>query len=456
MQAAPPVSPVRSNVTDVALLRILGVAFGLAVVIGTSIGAGILRAPGPVIALTQDGPVALLLWGLGGVFALLGAAALCELATMLPRSGGLYVFARRALGEGFGFTIGCADWFANCSAVAYGAVAGAEFTAKLIPALSSHVTAVAAGVIVSFAGLQMLGLRVSSRVQEVVSFVKAAAFFVLVAGLLLVTGDRVADGAAVAAATAPSRPYAVVLILAMQFVVIAYDGWQSATYFAGEDRDPARDLPRALLGGVLIVVAIYLLMNVALLRVLSPQTLAASTLPAADAARVLMGGRGETIITALSILSPLTLVSAVLLCAPRILYAMSVDGLILRRAAYVDRRGTPSISLAVSTAAALLMLASGGSFEAIVTVGALFTVLSYTGAFVSLLVLRAREPALARPFRAWGSPWSVGAVLLISVGLILGTVAGAPRESAIAAVVLVALYPVYRLTRRSRILVEHR
>ena len=438
-----------------ALLRILGVAFGLAVVIGTSIGAGILRAPGPVMALTQNGLVSLLLWGLGGGFALLGAAALCELATMLPRSGGLYVFARRALGEGYGFTIGCADWFANCSAVAYGAVAGAEFTAKLFPALSSHVTAVAAGVIVSFAALHMLGLRVSSRVQEAVSFVKAAAFLVLVGGLLLAAGDQVADGVAVAP-TGPSRPYAVALILAMQFVVIAYDGWQSATYFAGEDRDPARDLPRALLGGVLIIVGIYLLMNVALLRVLSPEALAASTLPAADAARVLMGGRGETIITALSILSPLTLVSAVLLCAPRILYAMSVDGLVLRRAAYVDRRGTPSIALAVSTSAALLMLASGGSFEAIVTVGALFTVVSYTGAFVALLVLRAREPALARPFRAWGAPWSTIVILLISLGLIAGTIAGAPRESMIAAVVLVALYPVYRLTRRSAVLAERR
>jgi len=430
----------------VALLRILGVAFGLAVVIGSSIGAGILRSPGPVMALAQDGSVAVLLWVLGGVFALLGAASLCELATMMPRSGGLYVFARRALGEGFGFTIGCADWFANCSAVAYGAVATAEFSAKLIPPLSSHVTAAAAAVIVSFAALQMLGLRVSSRVQEAVSFVKAAVFFALVAGLLL-AGEHVADGA-VMAATAPSRPYAVALVLAMQFVVTAYDGWQSATYFAGEDRDPTRDLPRALLGGVLIIIGIYVLMNVALLRVLSPDALAASTLPAADAARVLMGGQGETIITALSILSPLTLVSTVLLCAPRILYAMSVDGLALRRAAYVDRRGTPSIALAVSTVAALLMLESGGSFEAILTVGALFTVLSYTGAFASLLVLRAREPAAARPFRTWGAPWSTFIILITSVGLIVGTVAGAPRESAIAAIVLAAVYPAYRLTRR--------
>ena len=398
------------------------------------------------MALTEDGAVALLLWAVGGVFALLGAAALCELATMVPRSGGLYVFARRALGEGFGFTIGCADWFANCSAVAYGAVAAAEFSAKLLPTLSDRMKVVAAGVIVSFAALQMLGMRISSRIQEAVSFVKAAAFFLLVAGLL-VGGHRVSDPAT-AVATASSMPYGVALILAMQFVVIAYDGWQSATYFAGEDRDPARNLPRALLGGVLVIVAVYVLMNAALLRVLSPAALAASTLPAADAARVLMGGYGETIITALSILSPLTLVSAVLLCAPRILYAMSVDGLVLRYAAYVDRRGTPSISLAMSTAAALLMLASGASFEAIVTVGALFTVVSYTGAFVSLLVLRGREPALPRPFRAWGAPWTTGAILLASVGLIVGTVAGAPRESAIAAVVLVALYPVYRLTRR--------
>src|SRR5215212_5038252 len=117
------------------LLRILGVAFGVAVVLGTSIGVGILRSPGPVVALSGNGPRAVLLWAVGGAFALLAAAALADIATTIPRSGGLYVFAHRALGRGFGFTVGCVDWFANCTAIAYGALTVAEYTAMLAPSL---------------------------------------------------------------------------------------------------------------------------------------------------------------------------------------------------------------------------------------------------------------------------------------------------------------------------------
>lgn len=428
------------------LLRILGVAFGVAVVLGTSIGAGILRSPGPVLALVGSGPAALLLWALGGAFALLAAASLADLATTIPRSGGLYVFARRALGEGFGFMIGCADWFSNCTAVAYGALTVGEYTAKLAPSLSNHVVT-AAGVIVFFAVLQMSGMRVSSRVQQAASFVKAVAFLALIAGLLLFgTAETAVAGAGASGARLPAL---VAAVLAMQLVLSAYDGWQSATYFAGEDRDPTRNLPRSLIGGVLTVILVYLLMNIALLKVLSEASLAASTLPAADAARVLMGERGETVITFLSILSPFSLVSAVLLCAPRILYAMAADGLIPARASFVDLRGTPTIALWLSTAAALLMLSSGGTFEAIATVGACFAVVSYAGAFISLLVLRRREPDLPRPFRSWGYPWTTVLVLAGALALLAGTIVGAPVQSAIAIAAFAASYPVFRLTRKA-------
>lgn len=429
------------------LLRILGVAFGVAVVLGTSIGAGILRSPGPVVALVGSGPLALLLWAIGGLFAVLAAAALADLATTIPRSGGLYVFARRALGEGFGFTIGAADWFSNCTAIAYGAVTVGEYAGMLMPSLAPRVLPVAAAVIVFFALLQLTGMRVSSRVQELTSFVKAIAFLALIAGLLIAGAPATEPGPAAPAALVTRLPPFVSLVLAMQLVMAAYDGWQSATYFAGEDRDPTRNLPRSLLGGVVTVVGVYLLMNVALLRVLPEAVLADSTLPAADAARVLMGQQGETVITLLSLLSPFTLVSAVLLCAPRILYAMAADGLIPPRIALVDGRGTPAIALLLSTLASLVMLSSG-TFEAIATIGACFAVVSYSGAFVSLLVLRRREPELPRPFRSWGYPWTTILVLIASLGLLAGTFAGAPRQGLIAVALLAASYPAYRLAAR--------
>jgi basic amino acid/polyamine antiporter, APA family len=428
------------------LLRILGVAFGVAVVLGTSIGAGILRTPGPVAALAGGGYTAVLLWTAGGLFALLGASALADLATSIPKSGGFYVFARRALGDGFGFTIGCADWFCNCTFVAYGAVTVGEYVAMLVPSAGSYVTAVAAAVILLFAGLQMLGMRVSSRLQEVTSFIKAIAFMVLIAGILLFAEPVAADAAVTAAVR--TMPTFVSYVLALQLVLGAYDGWQSATYFAGEDRDPERNLPRALIGGVLVVMAVYVLMNIALVRVLPADTLATSTLPAADAAQRLLGDRAGLVITFLSVLSPFTLVSGVLLCAPRILYAMAADGLISRRVSFVDGGGTPVMALVLSTAASLLMLISG-SFEFIATVGAFFAVASYSGGFIALLVLRARDPERPRPFPAWGHPWSTLLVLIVSLALMGGTVAGAPRESLVAIAALGIAYPLFRLTRKN-------
>jgi APA family basic amino acid/polyamine antiporter len=427
------------------LLRILGVSFGLAVVIGSSIGAGILRTPGTVASLLGSGPLALLFWTLGGVYAVLGASALADLATTIPRSGGLYVFARRALGEGFGFTVGCADWFSNCASIAYGAVTVGEYTARLVPSLADHLIGLSAAVIVFFAALQLTGMRVSSRIQEVSSFIKAIAFLVLIGGLLLFAEPVTAGPAA--AGTTPSVPSLIAMVLTLQLVLGAYDGWQSATYFAGEDRDPARNLPRSIIGGVLIVMVVYLLMNLVLVRVLPVDVLASSTLPVADAAKTWLGERGETVVTALAILSPLSLVSAVLLCAPRILHAMGSDGLIGGRVSFVDERGTPAVALLYSTVAALAVLTTG-TFESIATVFAFFAVTSYAGAFVSLLVLRARESELARPFRSWGYPWTTAIVLAGALALLVGTIVGAPVQSAVAIAALAASYPVFRLTRR--------
>ena len=425
------------------LLRILGLAFGIAVVIGASIGTGILRTPGAVVSQVGSAPAALLAWMLGGLYALLGAACLAELSASIPRSGGFYIYARRALGDGFGFAVAWADWFTNCSAVSYGAIATSEYVGLLMPSVAGHRVAIAAGVILGFAVLQLCGMRVSSRFQEMTSFTKAVAFLVFIVVMFVVARP------ATSVAVVPSPvavPTIVAFVLALQLVIGAYDGWQSGMYFAGEHTDPVRNLPRSLVVGVLVVMAVYLLMNLVLVRVLSLGQLAGSALPVADAARAAFGERGETATTLLSILSPLTNIFAVLLCAPRILYAVASDGLVPAGAAFVDRRGTPSVALVISTAVALAFLATG-SFESIATVFAFFAVTSYAGCFVSLIALRRTEPNLLRPFKAWGYPATPLVVLAGAIGLLTGLVVGAPRQSLVALAALLASYPVYRLTR---------
>ena len=426
------------------LLRILGLAFGLAVVLGGTIGVGILRTPGAVVAQLGDGRLAILIWIIGGVYALLGASALADIVTTIPRSGGFYVFAREVLGEGAGFVIGWADWFASCTALTYSAITFSEYLGLLYPDLALLAPAPGALLIISVTLLQLGGMRLSSRVQEVTSFAKALAFLMLVG--VLFTAAPAPDNALAGGNVHRVASFAAVVI-ALQLVVGAYDGWQGAMYFAGEDTAPSRNLPRALIGGVAVVIVVYLLVNAAMLRVLPIDTLAASALPAADAAQVVLGTSGRVAIAWLAALSLVPLVSALLMTTPRVLYAMSRDGLLPPAVGSTTRHGTPAVALVITALAALALLVVR-TFDLISAVMAFFAVTGYAGTFVALLVLRHRQPDRPRPFRSWGYPGTTVAVLAGAISLLIGLMVSAPQASAIALAVMAASYPVFMLTRR--------
>ena len=200
---------------------------------------------------------------------------------MLPEAGGYYVYARRAFGDAVGFAVGWTDWITYCAVLGYVSIAIGEFTALLVPSLGGYEKAIAILTLAALVALQLAGLRVSSRFQEITTVVKFAAFLaVVVAAIVFAPGADSADRGG------PQAPSFGGLIVALQSVVITYGGWQSALYFAEEDRDPNRNLPRAMIGGVGAVIVVYLLVNVALLAVLPVGDLARSTLPAADAAQI--------------------------------------------------------------------------------------------------------------------------------------------------------------------------
>jgi APA family basic amino acid/polyamine antiporter len=425
-----------------ALLRILGVWFGLAVVVGGTIGAGVLRTPGLIMAHTGSAAMALLVWVVAGLFAMAAAACLAELAAAVPRSGGFYVFARRALGDSFGFVAGSADWLANCAAVAYVGVSAAEYLGMLVPALVPHQPLVASTSIVLAAALQLTGMRASSRLQEATSLIKAVAFGALVIALF-------ASAPAAVAAAPQSGLHLIGLVplaLSLQLAIGAYDGWQSGGYFAGEDVEPGRNLPRAMIGGVAIVILVYVLLNAAVQHVLPAAAIAGLPLPIAAAASQVFGTRGATAVTLIAIWSPLTLMSATLLCLPRILYAMGNDGLLPAALGRADRLGTPVAALLCSALTSLAFVQVGG-FESVATVFSVFAFTGYLSALVSLLVLRRREPDLPRPFRVWGAPWTVVVVMAGYLAILGGVVTGAPRDAAIAIDGLAAGYAVCCLTR---------
>lgn len=424
------------------LLRILGAGFGVAVIVGAVIGVGILRTPGEVASHIPSAPLILGMWIAGGVYALLAAASVTELGTMLPESGGYFVFARRAFGDGPGFTIGWTDWLGQTSALAYVSIAFGEFSVSLAPSLAGHETLVAIAVIAFFGFLQWSGTKTSSRVQQATSLVKAIAFLALIAACFLMRGPKTAAPAPVRA-----ESLLVAVILAVQSIIITYDGWYEALYFTEEIRDPARELPRSMIGGVVAVIVIYVLTNAALLYVLPVGELASSKLPAANAARYLFGAGGATLITALSLISLPPMLNAVMLAAPRILFAMSRTGLFPPPMSRVSRRGNPDWAVAATTALAILLI-STGSFRSLIAIASVIFVVNHFCALSALFVLRRREPALARPFRAWGYPWVTAIIAATALAIVIGSFFGDPRHALYAAGLIAASVPVYFLLRR--------
>jgi APA family basic amino acid/polyamine antiporter len=237
------------------------------------------------------------------------------------------------------------------------------------------------------------------------------------------------------------------LVLSLQSVIYTYDGWNGVVYFSEEVENPGRDIPRAMFGGVFTIIVIYLLVNVALLYVLPISQIAGQDLAAGAAAQVIFGRHGNTIFLTLTILSMLSAINAYHLMSTRVLFAISRDGLFAKRAAEVNEGGTPTVALFTSAAVALLFIVFGQTFEKVITVLAFFFVANYTLSFISVFVLRVREPEKERPYRAWGYPVTTALALIGSVLFLIGAIASDTRNSIYALILLAASYPFFRLLK---------
>jgi len=427
------------------LLRVLGVGFGLAVIIGNTIGAGIFRTPGTIAEQLPATTPFLLVWFAGGLYALLGAISLAELGTMLPRSGGQYVFSRYALGEYAGFIVGWSDWISSCGSTAAVSLLIGTFSGALFPALNGHAKAVAAVVAITFAFLQWRGIVWGSNIQNITSLLKALAFLALIGAAFLLGGN----GALAAPQTQPAPITLAAVIISLQAAIYTYDGWSGVIYFSEEVKESSRNIPRALFSGVLTITAIYLLVNLALLYVLPMSRMVGKEFAAGEAANVIFGANGDTVFRCLTIVSMLSAVNALHLMATRVVFAMSRDGLFTAKAAVVNEGGTPTTALALSLFVALMFIIFGEKFETVITVLAFFFVVDYILSFVSLFVLRFREPDKPRPYRAWGYPVTPALALIGSVLFLAGAIRADTKNSVYALVLLAVSYPVFRLVRRT-------
>jgi APA family basic amino acid/polyamine antiporter len=431
------------------LLQILGVTFAIAITVGGTIGVGILRTPGSVAATLGNTWLIIGIWTLGGIYALLGTIASAELTTSLSQAGGWYVYARRAFGEYTGFTVGWINWIAYCTGLAAIVVAMGEYGAKLMPSVYGGALTISLFVMCFLFALHWSGLRVGCRAQEIMSVVSAAGFVMLIAACFILGGRHEAVGTSPTVVAAPATVSALFITLAIAFqsVIFTYDGWYGAIYFSEECTNQGRGLPRAMIGSVLVVIAIYLLVNLALLYVLPIADIAGSQLAAADAAARVFGESSGTVVTTIAFLSLMCITNSALMQTPRILFAMSRDNLFFSGVSRVNKGGTPDIALLVTTVVTMALILIG-SFDRLLAITSFFFVAMYLSGFMALIALRKNEPDLPRPFRSFGYPWTIYTLVALSAVFIAGVLISDMTNSLLAVAALLISYPIYRMVKR--------
>jgi basic amino acid/polyamine antiporter, APA family len=430
------------------LLRVVGLAFGIAVVVGDTVGVGIMRTSGPTAGRLEHPMLIYLVWLGVGVFVLMVANTLAELATAIPQAGGPYVYVRRAFGDYLGLVSGWGSVAVQVFAVGYLAIASSEFLAEVWPALTGRETLIATAVIVLFAALNSLGLHASSTAQQVLSLLKVLMLAALVAAAFTYSGPP--SHAAHAGAVATPGVGFVAVVVSMQTVLEVYDGFYSACFFSEETTDPDRVVPRALLYGTLLVITIYLAVNAALLHLMSPAELGTSKLAAADALARVYGPPARKAVALLALVASLGVLNVSVLLAPRILYSMSRDRLFVSSGTYVTRHGVPLATMWLSAAGAIV-IANIGGFDTLYTAASFLSACVFLLCCGALFVLRRREPALRRPYLAFGYPWVPGIALITAAVLLVVFVLGNTRPSLLAMGVVAVTYPLFWFVQRRRL-----
>jgi basic amino acid/polyamine antiporter, APA family len=417
------------------------------IVVGVTIGSGIFRVPASVADTVGSPAAAATVWVVGGIIALCGALSLAELAAAFPEPGGVFVYLREVYGPAVAFMFGWMYLFVGPTGIGAVAVVFGEYLGRLLGLPAAAVRFVAAFAIVIVAAASYRSVRGASAMQGAATLGKVAALAAIVVTALLL-GDRSA-GAFVAGAPAPTDARWSGVGLALVAALWAYNGFQDMLPVAGEVRDPGRALPRALLAGTAIVVAVYLSANAAYLYVLPYATLRTSPLVASDAMVRVVGPVGAAAVASAVIVSTFGTVNALVLTQPRVFYAMANARLLFRPLARVHPRfATPHIAI-VAYAVVAVIGVLWRSFEQLAEAFVLgvwpFLALTVAG----VLVLRRTRPELARPYR---TPW-YPLVPLVFIGAtlwVVGSALVARPVTTLAGIVLTLIgLPVYALWRRA-------
>jgi APA family basic amino acid/polyamine antiporter len=430
--------------------RRLGVFDATMLVIGGIIGAGIFLNPAVVAQRAPTAALVLGVWVLGGAVALAGALVFAELGARQPDAGGGYVYLRDGLSPLAGFLYGWTELLViNSGGIAAVSMTFASYGADLTGKGEGSVVPLAVGAIVLLSAINLLGIKPGAVVQNVLTVLKLAALAALIGlGLFWPAGPS----ASPAPVAAPAPFFLIAIGTALIPVLFAYGGWQSTNFVAAEMRQPRRDLPRALVIGVGIVVAVYLLANLVYLKVLGVGGLAASGAPAADVMRRLFGPGGARFIALGIAISTFGFLNLAILSAPRVYQAMAADGVFFGRAARLnDRYRVPATALLIQSGWAILLIAtkSYGTLLDYVVFGD-WIFFGLVG--VALFVYRRRNRdrgAESGTFRCPGYPLVPAFFVLAAAFAVISTVASNPANAALGGAIIAAGIPAYLWWRRS-------
>jgi basic amino acid/polyamine antiporter, APA family len=407
-------TPVQSQSQD--LRRVIGLAGGVALIVGITIGSGIFRTPPTIAGLVPNPLVIMGLWTAFGLISICGALAVAELSTLLPRAGGVYVFLREAYGDAAAFVFG---WLyvlvTTPTAVASLATVFAEFLLNLlgIPAAVATVQLIAIAAIITLTGANVLGARVGAAVSEVTTLVKVTALAAIILGAFLLghgnlsnlTEGGIVQGGGLARAVAA--------------VIWTYDGWVAVSMIAGEVVAPERLMKRIIITGMLIIVTLYVGANLAYLYMMPVGVMAQQK---EAIARTVMAGIAGPVAGAVIMLAIMTSIFGALngnlLAKPRVAYAMARDGLTFAFLGKTHSRwATPWAAELIVGAVAIIMVLVLRDFDTLTTYFVVVEWAALIFAVGAVVVLRRKMADAPRPFRTPAYPW---VPLLFVVGTVVG------------------------------------
>lgn len=434
-----------------SLLRELGPAQAASVVIGVVIGSGIFLVPAEMIQAAGSARLVYLAWIVGGIFSFFGAVTYAELGAMKPQAGGEYVYIRDAYGLLPGFlcgwtwtvivkpsslaaiSTGIVQILINFSALAFLTLPDRRLT------LPGQLLAIAVVALISF--INYIGVRRAGNFQVAFTALKIVLIVVIAAIAFSSHGNWMHFSQSYAAAAGG----VVGFILAVKAALWAYDGWSDLNMVAEEVRDPERNIPLALIGGLLVIGALYMLVNAAVQYALPPSVVALSSSPMSDAVRTsFLGTSAAVVVSAAMVISLLASLNGVAMSGARMTFALSRDGIFFRAFSKVHQRfHTPHIAIVVQGLLSVVFLLIGGNFRQLFTLALFAEWLSYVTASTALFRFRMTSSGPLPAVRFWRYPLAPALFILASGALLYYTFTSNLRYSALGSLVILAGVPVY-------------